>query len=68
MNEVLVNNWRVTWFGRFWLAKILCWHGTKHLRLLMASNGGEIYCTRCGMKRVGWVYDPRETREGSKAS
>jgi hypothetical protein len=61
MSRTRVNNWSVTWYRRFKLVRILCWHSKKHLKLQLASNGGDIYCGKCGMKKIGWIYDPNET-------
>lgn len=37
------------------LNRFLCWHSRKYLRLLSADNGAEVYCSKCGLKRFGYL-------------
>lgn len=52
------NNFEVTWYHVFKLRLLLCrpWHRNKYLRFMEASNGGEVFCEKCGMKLVGWIF------------
>lgn len=40
------------WVRRYWTSRLLCWHGRKHRRLLLSSNGATAYCERCLLKHT----------------
>lgn len=41
---------------RYWLNRLLCWHGKEHRRMFKSNNGVVMHCAVCGRKSLG-IHD-----------